>query len=154
MDNGYFRAPLASDAYHLASRLREGDAKEVEAMHGQVHVEKLLLVAIEMSTLCWAHCAPGGEPTALLGVAPVLKCAGVGVPWMLCSDLADQFPKVMMRDSKIKVREMHTDYPHLINNVDVRNVKAVRWLRRLGFTLLPPEPMGRNGELFHRFTMG
>jgi hypothetical protein len=40
----------------------------------------------------------------------------------------------------------------VVNYVDARNVRAVKWFKWLGFEVSEPEPFGLNGELFHRFT--
>jgi hypothetical protein len=45
-------------------------------------------------------------------------------------------------------------FPRLTNLVDVRNEKYIRWLKRIGFNILPPIAMGRDGLMFHPFEMG
>jgi hypothetical protein len=41
----------------------------------------------------------------------------------------------------------------LENVVDARNTKSIRWLRRMGFEVLPAAPLGVEGRPFHLFVM-
>lgn len=153
--DGYFRPAEAHDARYLATRLRPGDVAELIAQSGpDCDIQGVLLSSLAMSSTCWAGCAADGEPMSLLGVSPICLLDGIGMPWMLCSTRVEQFPKAMLKEGRLKIKEIQVLYPNLINYVHAGNEPAVRWLRRLGFSIHDPEPYGVAGEMFSRFTMG
>ena len=45
-------------------------------------------------------------------------------------------------------------YRVLTNYADARNTTAIRWLRWLGFNILPAIPFGLDGLPFHPFELG
>lgn len=79
--------------------------------------------------------------------------AGQGSPWLLGTTLLDQLPGHLTRSAKTYLSQMQDQYPHLMNYVDARNVRSVRWLRRIGFTVHPAAPYGFAGLPFHLFEM-
>lgn len=76
----------------------------------------------------------------------------VGVPWMLGTDLVATHRRVLARRAPAYIRRMLRTHPRLENVVHAKNTLAVRWLRRVGFTLRPPVPAS-GGELFHPFEL-
>jgi len=150
-DDVTYRKATQDDVYALVPRLRPADIVECETLFGQdsalrsvmfgLHDDAEALVAerdgvvIAVFGVC-----PGGEP-------------GVGVPWMVGSVEIEKCSRQMIRDSIPRVRSWLKEFRRLENVVDSRNEKSIRWLRRLGFTIYPPEPIGLSGELFHRFDM-
>lgn len=96
-----------------------------------------------------------GEVACIFGVAPLAGLLGdVGAPWMLGTTVLDRHPGALMRRCRGYVAEMAARYPRLVNFVDVRNTRSVRWLKRLGFVFHPAAPYGAAGLPFHRFEMG
>lgn len=150
---GYFRDVMPSDIEHIAPRLRLDDLVEIKAMSGHSDVMKILTRAVSVSSRCWTGCAADGEPMTLFGVAPVSLLSGIGSPWMLGTDRAQKYAMAMVREGRKQILQMLVLYPSLINYVDVRNVRSVRWLRRLGFEIHAPEPAGVYGLPFHKFTL-
>lgn len=149
--NGYFRSVEPGDVAYLAPRLREADRLEIMASSGLTDIETILQNSIDQSLQVWVGCSPEGEPAGVLGVASVSLLGGIGCPWMLATDLLDRVPGRLMTNSRIYLERMHELFPHLENFVDARNVRSVRWLRRLGFHIHPAAPHGPAGHLFHRF---
>ncbi|MGU3629837.1 hypothetical protein [Comamonas sp. C24C] len=151
MDDLLFRMAVPADAGRLVSDMREADRAEVEACSGPD-----VLAAISASI------ARTGEPFAVEsdgqllavgGVVPISLLSGQGSPWLLGTTALDLFPGRLTRGAKTYLSRMQTEYPHLLNYVDARNVRSVRWLRRLGFTVHPAEPYGIAGLPFHLFEM-
>jgi hypothetical protein len=78
--------------------------------------------------------------------------APIGVPWLVGTDVLTRHPCVLQREARRYIAAMLEAYPHLMNVVHADNRPAVRWLRRLGFTLRPAQP-AFTGALFHVFEM-
>jgi len=76
---------------------------------------------------------------------------GVGIPWMLASQLLTKVRKQFLRESKEALEEMFDGYHTLRNVAWSKNREHIRWLRWLGFEFKPAEPMGPDGELYHEF---
>lgn len=145
------RPATPEDAEALFAALRPADLRECLA-YGQADVRAGIAESIAGSFFCWsAH-----EDTALLavfGVGPLSMINGIGSPWLLGTPLLDRRSRLLQRLAPQYVAKMLQFFPHLLNFVHVENVRSVRWLKRLGFTIHPPAPYGRLGHLFHRFEM-
>jgi len=92
------------------------------------------------------------HPVAMFGVGPSAEHPFVGIPWFLATDgivaVANQFAAQTIH----WVTWMNRVYPVLKNYVAHDNRVSRLWLRRAGFTLHPPVPLGRNGELYSPFS--
>lgn len=75
----------------------------------------------------------------------------VGVPWMLASPLLTKIRKQFLRESKAFLDEMSCGYDKLWNVAWSKNTEHLRWLKWLGFTMLPAQPRGPDGELYLEF---
>lgn len=138
-------------ALAIGANPRPGDAAEVALLGG--NVERAIRTGIARS-LYAITARVDGVPVLVFGVTPYSILGGVGVVWMLGSADLDRRPiqKLLLRHCRHCLSVMRQDFPEMLFNcVDVRNARAIRWLRWLGFTLLPPVPAGRNGEPFHPF---
>jgi hypothetical protein len=135
----------------IGANPRPGDALEALALGGDV--ERAIRAGLKRS-LYAVTALVDGVPVLVFGVTPYSILGGVGVVWMLASADLDR-PRVqreLLRHCRHCLSVMRQDFPEMLFNcVDVRNARAIRWLRWLGFTLLPPVPAGRNGEPFHPF---
>ena len=149
----HLRSASVEDAALLARTLRPADRDEVIATVGPDGIERAIVRSILLSTDAKAAEADG-ELVALLGVAPISLLGGIGAPWFLGTPRVDRLPGALTRGARRYLAEiMAADYPVLRNHVDARNVRSVRWLQRLGFTIHPAEPFGVAGLPFHLFEM-
>lgn len=146
------RWPTADDVAQLAANLREADRQELLASHGS---DLLAAVrhAVDISTHNWAMHV-GGELALIGGAAPVSMLGGIGSPWMLGAEHLDKVPGALTRMG-VQYRDIClAAYPHLVNYVDARNVRSIRWLRRIGFTVADaPIPYGVHGMPFYKFEL-
>jgi len=92
-----------------------------------------------------------GEPVCAFGVTPISALSGLGAPWMVGSTALDAHFRGFLRGCGPVVRAMLSQWPRLVNYVDARNLRAVKWLKWLGFSILPPVPYGHDGLPFHPF---
>lgn len=139
------------DDLTLAEQMRSADRAEVEAAFGPDLLAALRL-SIASSTHVWVGEARG-QLACIMGVGPASMVTTTGRPWLLATPLLDAHAVSLGRLTALYLGRMLDAYPHLENWVDSRHSNAVRWLRRIGFTLHAPQPMGPLGVPFHRFEM-
>lgn len=133
----------------LASNLRAADLAEIEATHGEDPFV-CLCTSAAMSDLCW-FALRGDSPFCVFGCAPS-AAPGVGVAWLMGTDVMDEVPHSVVRNTVRHLREMHKLYPCLFNYIDARNAKSMRWLQVCGFSILEAIPEhGREGRPFLLF---
>ncbi len=143
----YARKASIHDALYLAPRLRPADADEVRASHGVAPREALLL-CLQSASHAYSLMIDN-KVVGMFGVSPVEE--GVGSPWMLCSDEAHRASAQFLRINQKWVDVLQSKYPLLMNYVDARNTKAIRWLRWCGFRLIALRPYGVEGRPFYEF---
>lgn len=135
----------------LKGRFRKSDADEVYAMSGRV-IDK----AVDdwnKSELCWVGIWED-DPVTVFGVRRVSMLSDEGTPWLLGTDRI--FEKAIKRrfielSIPYVYLEMLRRFDYLENFVDARNLKSIRWLKMIGFTVEEAKPMGHLNVPFHRF---
>ncbi len=70
-------------------------------------------------------------------------------PWTLVGDGVKHYPKVFLRGSKVRIENLLDEYGWLKNHVYHKNKDSIRWLKWIGFTIHPAQPLGENNSLFH-----
>jgi hypothetical protein len=73
------------------------------------------------------------QVAAIWGVVPVKD--GIGAVWALTSTVVNRHRKIFWRFSVRAFERLTTEWPFLFAAVDARYTAAVRWLKRLGFTI-------------------
>jgi hypothetical protein len=150
--HNYGIEPATQD--HVAAMLpyvRKADRDEVFASSGSA-MEVILPICVGSAREAWAGLVDG-QVACIFGVNGRTILSEVGVPWMIGTDLIAKHAKAFLRRNKKMVAVMLSLYPTLINYVDVRNVKAIEWLRWLGFVFDDPAPHGVYQMPFLRFEM-
>jgi hypothetical protein len=93
-------------------------------------------------------------PCAMFGAAPVdsvtkaIEEPGNCILWFLATEELFTIKKDFMRQISNWLDWLQRFYPVGINHVSVENHTALKWCEAVGFVLGPPEPHGRNNELF------
>lgn len=134
-------------AAQLAPRLRAADLAEIAAGTGRPPIE-VIRTGIADSVRAWAVFIDGSI-AAVFGVGRIDR--ETGAPWLLGTEAIDRNPMAFVRVSAHYILTMRAMFPVLRNVVHAENVKAVRWLRRAGFTIHPAVPYGSG--MFHPFEM-
>lgn len=141
-----------SHGRHIADKMRLSDRKEMYYMAAvKPHS------AIEMSTAMSREVTTAlvnDEPCLLFGIGTRTWFSTVGVPWLLGTDLADQYQYRFARFSKKFYAELDAAYDEMENYVWVENTKTIRWLKWLGFEMQEPEKYGVFDQEFIRFGKG
>lgn len=138
-------------AEELAENMRWADCEEVWAV-GHLYPLQATLLSLEASRDVWTGLADG-KIVCMFGVGAAMILSTTGVPWLLTTELVNEHAKPFLRRNKKVVKEMRDKYPLLRNYVDERNTVAVKWLKWLGFEVLPSIPFGIEGLPFHSFEM-
>lgn len=146
------RAVEPADLEHLSAHLRTQDQAELDAA-GWLDYHRALEVSVERSR--WSQVGLiDGQIACVFGCAEYGSLlAPTGVPWLLGTDVLTRHRRVLQRLARCYIETMLLDYPRLFNAVHAGNTAAVRWLKRLGFTLHPAIAAPPHGAPFHVFEM-
>lgn len=136
----------------IAARVRPNDRQEIWALYRQTPLE-CLVDSFRLSHLAWTGLIDG-VPVCMFGAVQLSRDGRAGRPWMIGTDLLDKHQKVFLRRCAAQVETMQMCFDSLENVVDVRNERAIKWLRWLGFSFSEPEPMGPDQIPCMRFTRG
>lgn len=139
------------DAWRLANDLRWVDRMELQALSQEDPLDACRK-SIARSDECWSVWTPAGELVCVFGIVPVSVMGALGGPWLLGTDLLDEYPIEFIRSSRRYVRAWLEDYVELRNIVWYKNTEAIKYLEAVGFTVDPPLelPGGRDmGRVFH-----
>lgn len=140
------------DIEHVAANMRQADIEEITAGTGSSPADALI-ESVMLSTACLALDIDG-EPAAIFGVAPLTGMLGsMGSPWLLGTRLLERRPRALIALGPYYRDGMLAMYPHLVNYVDARNTRSIRWLKWLGFEFDEAKPHGAAGLPFHRFEL-
>lgn len=134
----------------IAARVRPADAAEIWSLYRQTPQE-CLVESFRISRLAWTGLIDG-IPVCMFGVVQTDKIGRSGRPWMIGTDLLSRYEVVFLRRCREQVETMQMCFDSLENVVDARNVRAIKWLRWLGFSFSKPEPMGPDQISCYRFT--
>ena len=145
------RPAVPADAALLAPLLRVTEQDEVRATHRDV--EHAILTSIQASALAVVTYIDG-EPAGIWGVSELSLLGDLVMPWALATDVADRKPKAFYRECKKIVKGLRQNHRNLINYVDGRHEKALRWAERIGFTVGDPVFFGNERRPFYKISMG
>jgi hypothetical protein len=144
------RTPTLEDLHTMAATIRPDDLRELQAS-SCVSVTRCLYRSLSRSPHRLAVDVDG--KLAMLGGLTVHSLVGgVASPWLLGTTELDKAHGALTRLG-MRYRDIALSlYPELVNYVDVRNRKAIRWIKRLGFTVHPdPIPYGPYRMHFLKF---
>jgi len=134
----------------LAPRLRAEDAAEVQATAGVGPLEGLLM-SLRGTLAGGGHAEAwlvGGEVAALWGVRPLTGLRQTGVVWLLTGELVERH-RIRFGDMSLgRIGELLLEYSVLINWIDARYRRALRWAEWTGAELQEPRPFGAEARDF------
>lgn len=152
MDKLLFREVRSGDIEHVAANLRQADRDELIASSGpDMDPVDILAKGVMNATQVWTATTRDHEPCLIFGVNPICLLSGLGSPWALGTDRVFEYPGALVQSGRRYIATMAQHHPHLVNYVDARNTRSIRWLRRMGFTIHPAKPHGPMRMPFHRF---
>jgi hypothetical protein len=148
------RKATEEDAAELAARMRPEEVAEVYAMGGVSPLEAIT-ESLRSSDEAWSLLLDG-VLACTWGVAPLKNTmlgGKSGVAWLLTTPLIERQPKTFWKACIFELHDLLGRWDELVNDIDARHVKAVRWAKRLGFKLDEARPFGFLRLPFHRFTV-
>lgn len=116
----------------IATRMREADRVECAALGH--NPKQALRAGLASSSPAWTALV-GGRAEAMFGLVATSALGGEGRPWMLGSDAIYAHPRALLRRGPGFLAAMFDATPRLSNLVAADNIRAIRLLRRWGFTL-------------------
>lgn len=103
---------------------------------------------LQVSTIC--HVALWeGEPAAMWGVRPHSMFSGAGYMWLSTTKVVEEHPFLFVRYARIVCDRLLQLFPTLHGIVLPHDMRNVRWLRLMGFTVGQPEMI--HGKRYRRF---
>jgi hypothetical protein len=136
---------------YVASNMARADIEEVAALGMGPY--RALRDSFDRSAVSWTGMVDE-MPVCVFGVCPVDILAGIGSPWLLGTEKIKKHAKTFLKLNREYVPKMLEMFPTLMNIVYARHVRAIAWLKWLGFRFDPePIPVGVWGEDFYRFHM-
>lgn len=139
------------DIAELVANMRQQDRDELDAA-GADDPEQAVVYSCAGSRFCWTA-RFDGKLACVFGVGTVSHLAGIGAPWLLGTDEIRRHQRAFIKHSRPYIEKMLKVYPELYNMVDARNSRAIRWLKRMGFSLAEAQPLGPKNMPFHPFKM-
>ena len=141
------------DLVLLTPRLRNADVDECEALFGPGTVSEVAAQTFAHSPVRYTV-SVDGVPIAMFGVGAASMLSDIGHPWMFGTPSIEKYlRRALIEEGRRYIVGMRQMFPRLENVVDARNTKSIRWLRRMGFEVLPAAPLGVEGRPFHLFVM-
>jgi hypothetical protein len=131
----------------IANRMRAEDVRETGAF-GRTPKQALRL-GIRASIDCYTVLI-NGRPEGMMGLFPANALEREGVPWMLGTDELYGHPRAWLKLMPMMVERWGDSTRCLRNLVGRENVRAIRLLRRCGFTV-GDEPTTIRGVEFVTF---
>lgn len=133
------------DALLMGGSLRESDCREIAALSDESPTQALVTSYLSSPGRCYTV-TMDGMPVLMAGCAVHPSEPGIGVPWLLGTDLIYKrpFPSVMLAHGHEVLAKLTEGFDRLINLT--ADLDHQEWLRGLGFVLVPHEHPGRNGE--------
>lgn len=142
------RESSVTDIAYLKNRLRQGDIDEIWASNNLTPVEALTY-SYYLSRVCLTVVKE--VPVGMFGIVPDPDNQEKALIWMLGSTDLDKVARYVIKNTKEFIEGFLESYSTLYNHVDIRNKKAIKWLKYLGAEIEEAAPYGKEGLLFHLF---
>lgn len=152
----YWGLPSEAAIVRVGERLRSQDRRELAATAGMgaVTPEQWVRESVEASDWpgeCHAIQNAHGTPLGLFGVSLAEEHPKI---WLLATDglfATEPNRRQFIRGGKPWVDLCVRRYGSVSNWVFSANVGSIRWLKKLGFTVHEPQPVGAGLQLFSYF---
>lgn len=135
----------------LFNNMRDADREEMLLM-GYDNIE-YVTASINTSKECFACYTEDGRIIGIGGIADAPDF-GLGVPiWFLASKDIAQYHKQLVRHGMAIIKRYLEIYGKVYNYISIDNLQAIRYIRKAGATIYPPQRWGVGGALFVPFTI-
>jgi len=148
-----FRDVTDDDIEYIAAKMRWADIREIRAAGDTRNLFDVVADSVADSSMCVAV-EHNGALLCVGGAASRSLLSGNGIPWMLCAQDIERHSKLFLLHGAQCISVLLLRYAMLENYVDANNVKSIRWLKKMGFTIHKPMPHPNSGRMFCRFSIG
>lgn len=138
-------------AEKLFSNMRAADKTEMLLM-GYNDVS-YISESIDLSKECFACYTEAGK---ILGIGGITDAPdfGLGVPvWFVATEDVAAYHRQLVRYGMAIIKRYLEVYGKLYNYISIDNLQALRYIRKAGATIYPPQRWGINGALFVPFVI-
>lgn len=149
--NIVIRKSTPDDILYLEDKLRHEDIREAWASY-RYRPHEALFFSYVLSGQCFTY-SYKDEPVAMFGTSDSEMGVNIGSIWLLGSDMIDKVFKSFAKHSKVMINYLIQPYEQLVNFVDVRNEKTIRWLKWCGAEFSDPVPWGKDQLPFRFFVI-
>ena len=136
------------DVENLKDRLRKEDIEELIALGSEPY--KALLKGYIYSNKCYSV-FEGEKVIGMFGYSDYMLPKDCCSIWFLGSDESLNYPITFHKTGKNLIKECFKKYKIITNRVYAENVKHIKWLERLGMTLMYFNPVYINNKEFIEF---
>ena len=140
------RRPIESDIKFLAENIREADKAEVEAFG--ITVSDIIKVTFDCKNADNHTALYDGVPMAMFGTHKESPIGVTATIWMLGTSDVGKCPRELITKAREVISKGLLENVELMNYIDCRYKKTLRWLKHLGFSFGEPFVLGVNGEEF------
>lgn len=126
-----YRPATSEDAKYLAFHMRDIDRLEWTSFD-DTSPETQLRLTIEDKPAGATVGVMDGIPFCIFGCTPGVK-QGTGNPWLAGTDNLEYAKKSLVVKGREMVRQWSRQYSYLENLIHADNVRAIEWLKRIGF---------------------
>jgi hypothetical protein len=129
----------------LSSTMQQEDVDAVWAL-GHLSPKEALSVsaAASVQTFTYLH---KGDVACIFGYSSHDRTA---CPWMLASPLVRKSPRWFLEATKQFYSNLLDKHDVLVNVIDARHTRSLKWIEWCGAVIHPATPMGPEGLPFHR----
>lgn len=147
-----FRDVTDDDIEYIAAKMRWADIREIRAAGDNRKPFEVDAAPVADSTMCVAV-EHNGALLCVGGAASRSLLSGNGIPWMLCTQDIERHSKLFLLHGAQCISVLLLRYAMLENYIDARNIKSIRWLKKMGFAIQEPMPHPISGRMFCRFSI-
>jgi hypothetical protein len=140
--------------HEMGPEMRQPDANECWAL-GRMFPIEALEYSVRVSSPGHAWSAMFDDKIAFMtGLHPHPIHDFCGMPWLLSAETVNKYPLTFYKVTRRINDWYRTKYPVLLQLVDARYERSLKWVERLGYTVGPMLPSGITGEPFRPIWMG
>lgn len=150
MDVLSVRNSTLHDCCLLKDHLRKEHVKEIWEFERRTPEQSLVLSYI-LSVESFTVLINGELPCFMFGVVP--DPDGNGLAWALGSDALDRVYIQFIKRTKYYAQHLLTHFSMIYNYVPADYKAGVNWVKYFGARIYDKQPLGHNGELYHRWEL-
>lgn len=135
----------------LIRNVRDMDRREMWAL-ARLKPEDAIPASVERSaSASRAVVNDDGDLLCIFGICPTAILGNAGAPWMIGTDLLQEYRRDLVVRSRAFVRYSLRSFDKLSNVVWAENTVSIRYLKAIGFTVGEEKTSRITGARYHEF---